>query len=366
LKDAIARLKNWRIWLGSTLVLLIQALFSFNLKFHAEHIFLENLDSVFSAAGLIFIWYLPAMIIAPFIVAFAPLTRLKEIGWLTFIIFNSIYILAATILVQLLSLSLLYYGLGQSWQQADLLSMLAYFYRNTPWHADSIMILALFTLGYALDYSQRLRSKEIQAEKLKVELVSAELLALKSQLNPHFLFNVLNGISGLVRVGRSDEATDALSDLSSMLRTILENRDQEMVTVKSELEFIELYLALQKLRFNDKLEIEISAEDNALSILVPFMVMQPLVENAVHHGAQLDKEGNLIKLKLFVLNNMLHFELLNRVPLSSSESGFGIGIGNNKARLEKIYGSDFSLELQELPDRYFLTRLCVPAGDGNA
>ncbi|MCC2604060.1 sensor histidine kinase [Planctobacterium marinum] len=366
MKDAIARLKNWRIWTGSTLVLLIQALFSFNLKFHAEHIYLQDLNSLFSAAGLIGLWYLPAMMVAPFIVAFAPLTRVQQQGWLVFFVFNGIYVLATTILVQLLSISLLHFTTGQDWQQGDIVGMMAYFYRNTPWHADSIMILALFALGYALDYSQRLRSKEIQAEKLKVELVSAELQALKAQLNPHFLFNVLNGISGLVRVGRSDEATDALSDLSSMLRTILENRDQEMVTVKSELAFIELYLALQQLRFNDKLDVNISAQEDVMAVRVPFMVLQPLVENAIHHGAQLDINGNLIQVKLFIQDNKLHFELLNKVPGTASESGFGIGIGNNRARLEKIYGNDFSLELKALPEQYFLTRLSVPTGEGNA
>lgn len=360
MNEAIGRLKNWRIWLGSTVILLIQALMSFNLKFHSESLLLAQPESWLNAASVIFFWYLPAVIAAPLIVAFAPMTRLADMGWLRFIAINTIYILSATLAIQLLAIAILYFGLAQDWGQGSIINMVGYFYRSTPWHADIVLIFALFALGYALDYSQRLRRKELQAERLKLELVSAELQALKSQLNPHFLFNVLNGISGLIRVGRHDDATDSLSDLSTMLRTILENRDTEMVTVKEEMTFIELYLALQKMRFNDKLEVQIDMAEGVSACSIPFMVMQPLVENAIHHGAQMERTGNRIHIMVYKNADKLHFDLINRVPESTGESGFGIGIGNNRARMEKIYGEEYSLQLQALQDRYFKTSLTLP------
>ncbi|WP_338292612.1 sensor histidine kinase [Planctobacterium marinum] len=360
MNDAIGRLKNWRILIGSSVILLIQALLSFNLKFHAENIFLQSLDSWLNAAATVFYWYFPAILAAPFLVAFAPLTRANELGWLRFTIFNCLFVVSATLLIQISSMAILHYGLAQDWQQGSFSNMVGYFYRNTPWHADLILIFALFAFGYAFDYSQRLRNKELEEQRLKAELLNAELQTLKSQLNPHFLFNVLNGISGLIRVGRHEDATDSLSDLSVMLRTILENRDTELVTVKDELDFIELYLALQQMRFNDKLEVNINCDNQVLKYKLPFMVMQPLVENAIQHGAQLETAGNVIDIKLFQEKDKLHFEVTNRVPKNTSESGFGIGVGNNRARLERIYGQNYSLELKALPERYFLTSLIIP------
>jgi hypothetical protein len=366
LNDSIQRLKDWRIWVGSTLVLSIQALLSFNLQLHTENAFLQAAGEWTGTAGSVFIWYLPSIILAPLLVAFAPMTQLSETGWLRFMLHNAIFILGATFALQLSAITLLHFSLGINWGEPDVIAMINYFYRNTPWHADVLLILALFAMGYSLDFSQRLRRKELQAERLKAELVNAELVALKSQLNPHFLFNVLNGISGLIRIGRNDEATDSLSDLSVMLRTILENRDQELVTVKNEVEFIELYLALQQMRFRDKLAVEINVADDAVALKIPFMVLQPLVENAIQHGAQLEKEGNIINISLTREADRLTFELLNRVPQKESESGFGIGIGNNRERLNKIYGDAYSLELEPQPDRYYLTTLTIPAEECHA
>ncbi len=313
----------------------------------------------------VLLWYLPAIVAAPFIVALAPLTRLAGLGWGKFIGFNVVLLIGAMLTLQLSAITLTYIVFGMDWGMPNIFAMINYFYRATPWHADLILVFGLFAVGYSLDYSSRLRVQEVKAAKLQTALVNAELQALKSQLNPHFLFNVLNGISGLIRSDRNDEATDALSDLSAMLRTILENRNQEMVPVKKELAFIENYLALQQMRFRDKLQVEISVEDDVLPLKVPFMLMQPLVENAIHHGAQLETGGNLVKIHLQKQEDKLLFTLINKVPEKSSEGGFGIGIGNNKERLRKIYGGNFQLDLTAMDDRYYKTRLLIPFGENS-
>lgn len=366
LNDALNRLKDWRIWVGSTLVLTLQALLSFNLQLHADDMFLQSSDALLSTASVVLFWYLPSIVMAPIIVAFSPMNRLLEMGWPRFFLSNSIFILASTFAIQLCAMSLLYFGIGLDWGMPNFVGMVSHFYRTTPWHADVLLVFALFAMGYSLDYSQRLKEKDLQAERLKVELVNAELMALKSQLNPHFLFNVLNGISGLIRTQRNDEATDSLSDLSAMLRTILENRDQDMVSVKNEVEFIELYLALQSMRFRDKLNVQIAMADEVAMLKIPFMVLQPLVENAIQHGAQLEKEGNMIRISLTRVGDRLIFELQNRIPEKATEGGFGIGIGNNRQRLARIYGDNYRLDLEPQPDRYYLTRLTIPAEEGNA
>lgn len=366
MNDAIKRLKDWRIWLGSTLVLSFQALLSFNLQLHSGNRLLHSSGEWINEAGTVFLWYLPAILLAPLLVALAPVTRFSENSWLSFTVQNIIFVLAATFAIQLSAMSLMYFGLQNSFGQPDFLATINYFYRNTPWHADVLLVIALFALGYSLDFSTRLRAKELQAQRLKTDLVNAELTALKSQLNPHFLFNVLNGISGLIRTGRNDEATDSLSDLSQMLRTILENRDQDLVSVKNEVAFIELYLALQKMRFRDKLQVDIQVDEQALPLKIPFMVLQPLVENAIQHGAQLEQDGNLIKLTVTRREEQLQIELFNRVPEKEAQGGFGIGIGNNRKRLNRIYQNAYSLELLPQPDRYYLTRLVIPVEENHA
>lgn len=362
MSEALYRLKDWRIWLGSTLVLLIQALISVNLMLHTGTSELGSTESSLSGISSIIIWYLPLIVAAPFCVAYAPMTSLGECGWFKFTVFNIVIVLGVTLAMQLMAISLLFFVVGESWGHASFLSMVNFFYSSTPWHADLLLVIGLFALGYSLDYASRLRQAEIQSERLRAELIGAELAALKSQLNPHFLFNVLNGVSGLIRSNRNEEATDALSDLSSMLRTILENRNEDMVSIKNEVAFIECYLALQGMRFRDKLTIQIHVEEAAKNLQVPFMVLQPLVENAIQHGSQMEKEGNLVTINIKKNMDSICFELTNRVPQETQQAGFGVGIGNNRERLQKIYGTDYSLELQPQPERYFKTTLTIPAG----
>lgn len=337
---------------------------SLNMQYQVDGVSLQDANSVWNLL-IVLIWYMPAIIAAPFIVAYSPLTKLKRLGWVRFLATNSVLILGSTLALQIAAMIILYFFFDRSWGTDSVFSMIGYFYRSTPWHADILLIFGLFAMGYSLDYSQKLRQAEIKSLKLQTELVNAELQALKSQLNPHFLFNVLNGISGLIRSERNIEATDSLSDLSAMLRTILENRNQEMVTVKNELEFIESYLALQQMRFRDKLTVNINASEEVLQVKIPFMVLQPLVENAIHHGCTMERDGNIVSIVMTKVENNLLFTLTNRVPEHSLEGGFGIGIGNNKERLEKIYGDQFELTLRELPERYFETTLLIPHGETN-
>lgn len=363
MNKATSRLLDWRLWAGSTALLGLQVIISINLRYQADGVSANSESELWQKIMPLIIWYLPVIISAPFIVAYAPMTRLKTLGWPQFILTNSILVIGATLALQVTAIGLLFMLFDNHWGMNSIISMISYYYTSTPWHADLLLVFGLFAMGYSLDYAQRLGTEEVHSAKLKTELVNAELQALKSQLNPHFLFNVLNGISGLVRSRRNDEATDALSDLSSMLRSILENRNQEMVAVSNELELINNYLALQQMRFRDKLKYKVIASEEVLRLKIPFMVLQPLVENAIHHGAQMERDDNLVTLHLYKSGADLEFVLTNRMPQKAQQGGFGIGIGTNRERLQKIYGDKFELQLNTLPDRYFETKLKIPHGD---
>lgn len=225
----------------------------------------------------------------------------------------------------------------------------------TYWWVRDLPFCALFYglilgVGSALDYYQQFRERQLRASQLEAQLAQAELQMLKMQLHPHFLFNTLNGITGLVRDNDNDAAVEMLVGLSDLLRQTLDNAGKQEVRLGEELEWLELYLKLQQIRFSDRLQISINAEPDTLDALVPNLITQPLVENAIRHGlapralpgtvslfARLDN----IKLQLKVCDDGVG--LPEGWRLASSN---GLGLLNTEARLRQLYGSDFVFEVR--------------------
>ena len=159
----------------------------------------------------------------------------------------------------------------------------------TYWWLRDLPFCALFYglilgIGSALDYYRQFRERQLRASQLEAQLAQAELQMLKMQLHPHFLFNTLNGITGLVRDNDNAAAVEMLVGLSNLLRQTLDNAGKQEVRLGEELEWLELYLKLQQIRFSDRLQVSINAEPETLDALVPNLITQPLVENAIRHG----------------------------------------------------------------------------------
>lgn len=207
-------------------------------------------------------------------------------------------------------------------------------------------------------------SKKLEIKSLQHELVNERLKTLHSQLNPHFLFNTLNTISSLVRLKRENDAVVALSELSQMLRRILENKDNNDVKVKDEIEFIHSYLAIQKMRFSDKLVSKISVNLDCFELKIPSMLIHPLIENAVLHGSQLESNNNLVTLDIERLDNELRIRLTNKAVSDDKHEGFGIGISHTRERLAKLYDK-FQFELTHKESGVFETLLTIPIGEEN-
>src|SRR5262249_21844336 len=136
----------------------------------------------------------------------------------------------------------------------------------------------------ALDYYRQFRERELRASQLEAQLAQAQLQMLKMQLHPHFLFNTLNGITALVRDNDNAAAVQMLVGLSELLRQTLDNSGKQEVRLSEELEWLDLYLKLQQMRFSDRLQVRIEAEPEILDALAPNLITQPLVENAIRHG----------------------------------------------------------------------------------
>ncbi|WP_286261518.1 sensor histidine kinase [Thalassotalea atypica] len=236
----------------------------------------------------------------------------------------------------------------------------------SPIHMDFLVYLAVFCSGYSYSYYQRLAQQKRENEALSKQLVQVELHSLKSQLNPHFLFNTLNTIASLIRLEQKSKAITALTELSLMLRTVLENQKNQFIPLEHEIEFIQSYLSIQKIRFEDKILIAVDVEPSCLGIDIPCMLLQPLVENAIQHGSQLESDQNELRLTIEKSPLYLEIKLINKIPEKDEHKGFGLGLSNCRSRLEKLYGDTFALTLTPIENGYFETYLRLPIGGVDA
>jgi two-component system, LytTR family, sensor kinase len=217
---------------------------------------------------------------------------------------------------------------------------------------DNLIIFwCAFGLFRAVGYYQKYLEKEATAAQLETQLTGAQLQALRMQLNPHFLFNTMNGISSLMRL--DIEAADTmLEQLGSLLRITLERGDSQLIPLHDEMEFIEMYMALQGSRYGNRVHQSVEVDAGLHDALVPAMILQPIVENAYAHGlSKLDNGGSLViaahrerdEMRLSVLNSGIGLHADPRDPLA----GRGVGLANTRSRLKLHYGRDCSLIIRE-------------------
>lgn len=313
----------------------------------------------------IFLDYLPWWMhwgwITPIIVALigclpyqaAKRKSLVGINLVMFIITMTVYWLSTIVTVTLIK-----YG---TLSIDEMIGVSAYVFKGA-YHFDIIVYVAIVCIGFVRVFDRYVMSEQARNRELAHQLVQTELDALKSQLNPHFLFNTLNSIASLIRQESKNKALTALSELSLMLRKVLENQNSQMVPLAQELEFSRSYLAIQKMRFGDKIDESITLENDCENCEVPFMFMQPLLENAVQHSSQLETDHNPIMISFYCQQNELIFKMQNLHAGQSKHKGFGIGIENSRQRLKRIYGDAFELTLTA-ENGLFITHLRLPTGD---
>ena len=231
-------------------------------------------------------------------------------------------------------------------------------------YIDLLTYSAILSIGLAMDYYHKYRENELQAAELRAQLSQAQLEALRVQLQPHFLFNTLNGIVGLIRNHENQDAIRMTTGLSDLLRHVLEHPGQQEVSLREELEFLSRYLHIQQMRFSDRLKVEMDVDKETLDAKVPSLILQPLVENAIRHGiAARDAEG-VISLSASRNNGHLQINVYNDGPILPRdwqiENCGGIGLANTRARLEQLYGTDGQLELHNCGTSGVEAALTIP------
>jgi len=215
--------------------------------------------------------------------------------------------------------------------------------------AYCILYGTILVVGAMLHSRERLARQQTETARLNEQLSHAQLDALRRQIEPHFLFNTLNAIAGLVRENRNDDAVSMIAGLSDFLRRVLADSDRQEVPLEEELEFTKKYLDIQKVRFADRLQVSVNVPRELFLAPVPCLILQPMVENAVKHGIAKRVEGGAIRIAALRSNGTLTLSVYNDGPGLAAgweKTGSGIGIANVRTRLQSLYGSEFKLNIK--------------------
>jgi sensor histidine kinase YesM len=239
-------------------------------------------------------------------------------------------------------------------------------------HSNIISYWTILGIQYAFHYYNQYQERrrralqlELQSSELRTQLVQAQLTALKGQLQPHFLFNTLNAIMVLVRQEKGAQAEEMLARLSDLLRCVLDEVEAQEVPLRRELEYLDLYLSIEEVRFQDRLRVEISTGPGTLDALVPHLGLQPLVENAIRHGIGRRSAAGRLEIRAARVDETLEVQVRDDGPGlppagSPSSEVQGIGLANTRARLRQLYGDAAALTLENGPEGGAVATLTVP------
>jgi two-component system, LytTR family, sensor kinase len=238
-------------------------------------------------------------------------------------------------------------------------------------HQNTLVYWMTLLAAHTIRYYRQLRARESQAArftaetaKLSEQLAQAQLNALKMQVHPHFLFNTLNAISALLDTDVK-AADRMIARLSEFLRMTLKSSEAPATTLEKELEFLRVYLEIEKIRFQDSLAVTFEVDPQVLAAVVPNLILQPLVENAVRHGIARQTQGGIIRIAAREAEDRLLIEIGDNGPGFDSRKTEtaepGVGLANTKGRLERFYGGDFTFEITDQPSaRGTLVKLNLP------
>jgi signal transduction histidine kinase len=216
-----------------------------------------------------------------------------------------------------------------------------------------LIYLLQFALYHSYEILRKLRVKEKIALELSALRKEQELATLKAQINPHFLFNTLNSISAMASTD-AEETRTMIAQLADLLRYATESSKRDFVPLKNELQFVQDYIALESKRLEDRLTTKLQVDQSLYSYLVPPMILQPLVENAIKHGIAPAEEGGSVCVQIQRQKDEIIFQISNTGigiscadPLTTAD---GVGLKNTDARLRKIYGDSARLHIQPLAE----------------
>ena len=212
-----------------------------------------------------------------------------------------------------------------------------------------IVYVLILAFTYVVDSREKMARQMTEATRLNEELSRAQLAVLRAQMDPHFMFNTLNSIASLVYDERRDAAVSMIVGLSEFLRRALEDSHRAQVTLREEVEYLQRYIDIQKIRFGDRLRVSVNIPDELLATQVPNLLLQPLVENAIKHGVSKRLSGGEIRVAGICRDGALRLTVYNDGPWAQEDLAVAphrVGLGNLRTRLKILHGDRSELFLQ--------------------
>ena len=287
---------------------------------------------------------------------FQNIWRQKLIQWISLALIIS--------LVQVVLTNVLYYATLIPFFETAINNPVDHFMNFFPQAYLSRLIdfMVIFFLLKALDNYRTVNIQKVAVADLERQLTQSRLETLKMQLNPHFLFNALHAIHSLIGYD-NDKSKKLLLQISQLLRKILELSDQQMIALEEELELFKTYLAIEEERFHDRLTVVYNIDNQAKDTLVPSLLLQPLLENALKHGISLIEGKGEINLKIELSENHLNITLGNTYdPNTSALDSTGIGLKNVQKRLETLFPDKFNMTTDS-NSNWFEVIISIPRHD---
>ena len=257
-----------------------------------------------------------------------------------------------------------YGGLGMLVQQAAL-------WGTVRFHVALLVYAAILGITQGVLYYRSVQSRELQLAKMESQLAQARLQALNAQIRPHFLFNTLHTIGQLWRSGRSDDADAVLDHLGALFHKVTSSTSRFEVSLAEELELVRDYLAIEEVRFRDRLRPIVGAQPDALDCLVPPLILQPIVENAVRHGISAVSSAGVLEVSAIRDGSRLRLTVRDDGPGMSAATkspGSGTGLRNTRERLAELYGDRGLMSIADAPGGGTIVTVDIPVstnGHGN-
>jgi sensor histidine kinase YesM len=233
---------------------------------------------------------------------------------------------------------------------------------------DIICYSTIVAVESAIRENRRFESARLRTVQLNGELARARLQALRMQLHPHFLFNALNSLSQLMRE-EAGSAEEMIVNLKKFLRLTLTSSEAHEISLEKELEFLKCYLAIENIRFQDRLRIKMEIDPQTLEVAVPNLILQPIVENAIKHGVAPSMSPGEVEIRASRVNGMLKISVHDDGPGLSQrnkrDSRTGLGLSNTRERLIQLYGNSHRFQLLNAPEGGLLVTVEIPAAKNN-
>jgi signal transduction histidine kinase len=240
----------------------------------------------------------------------------------------------------------------------------AYWRMLSLWYPYALIVYWVIAIAaHAVAESRRARAREVEAAQLREQLVAAQLDALRMQLHPHFLCNTLNTVAVFLRDGQVAQAEEIVTGLGALLHTALDRMDAQEVTLREELRFVGQYLEIERIRFSDRMRVTVETENEPLDGLVPCMILQPVVENAIRHGISKDPHAGRVAIRATRHNGRLDLAVQDDGPgigTATSAGGHGVGLYNARLRLDRLYGDAAGLRVREAPGGGAIVEISLP------